>query len=96
MKKECNPMKVMLKDKTRKAGKYEIRYRLFEITEERTYYSFEIEENSDEGFERERVDDVCDTREEAEKLYDKMYDGFVMPVSLHDIAEDYIAEKACV
>lgn len=90
-------MKVMLKNKIRAEGKYEIRYRLFEVTENgRTYYSFEIEKNSDESFEREHADDVCDTREEAEKLYDRMYDGCVMPISLHEIAEDYICEKTCV
>ncbi len=90
-------MKVMIKEKLRTEGKYEIRYSLFEVTENgRTYYSFEIEQRSSDGFESKEADDVCDTREEAEKLYDRMYDGCVMPISLHEIAEDYIYGKTCV
>lgn len=90
-------MKSIVKDRIRTEGGYEIRYMLFEVTEGgRKYYSFCIESHSDDGDDSNTADDVCDTLDEAEKLFDRMYDGCVMPVSLHEIAEDYIYEKTCV
>jgi len=90
-------MKSIVKDRIRTEGRYELRYMLFEVTDGgRKYYSFCIESHSNDGDESQTAEDVCDTAEEAEKLFDRMYDGYVMPVSLREIAEDYIYEKTCV
>ncbi len=90
-------MKLIVKDKMRMVGKYEIRYMLFEIIEGgRKYYSFCIEQHSEYGDESREANDVCDTICEAEELYDRIYEGCVMPISLPEIAEDYIYEKTCV
>ncbi len=61
-----------------------------------TDFVFTVEMIAYGEIERKTVSDICESREEALRFFDRLYENSVLPVSLAEVAEDYVFEKTFV
>jgi hypothetical protein len=90
-------MKKIIKDQSITVERYLLRYVLSETEHDgRADYVFFVEQHGN-GYDKQmEVGDICETKSEAEQLYNRLVEGCVTPVSLFEIAEDYVYGKTLV
>ncbi len=54
-------------------------------------YGISVSSKTSQGIEEDKIVDITTDYKLARKLYNDIIDGFVTPVSLRDVVEDYIA-----